>query len=605
VAFAGVVGALVPWPLSGHAIRNQIIEQVRRATGLKMDSPTRVAFALLPRPLIKIEGVDVHDSHGDFSLTSHVAKGALRLTALFTGHIELSSITLFHPDLSVKLQERPLARRGAIARASAAAAGSSQAARADAARLGVVRMIGGRIALRDPARGFGAVFSDVDAKLDWARMSGPATLSGAARWRGRRASVRAWLGKPSALLRGSVSAFTIRAQSGFTAARFDGSVRTGPNWQFKGRTSAFTSSVFDAAQWLDGMAVPAAFGSASVSAQAQADAKAIALKNLRLSLGGSRFEGSAALRTNRARPILSATVATSALAVTPFLSELPPAFGEDGSWSQSPLSRDLGGLDLDLRISATRAKLGGLALSNLGMEVLLEKNRLQFDLPEAKAYGGMVKARVSIAPAGGVQTLSGSATFSKVDAGRLLWAAAEYDRLSGTASGGFSVQSRGASVADLVRGLTGRADFTVSRGEFAGVDFERALRRINSRPLSVASEVHGGGTYFDTLSGGLTFGGGAAALNNVALAGPGVHVALAGEALIGRRALRLAVTARQAGPHGSPSADGSHMTVKVRGSWDEPRLVLNVDKLVRRSEAAAPLFETTAVGSGRASASPQ
>lgn len=593
VALAALMGALVPWTLSGHAIRDQIASQFLSTTGLTMDPPTRVAFALLPRPLIKIENLKAHDNHGGFSVRARVVKGDLRLLALMTGRIELSSITLFHPAMSVDIDRHPLVTKGAIARASGAPAASAQAAKADAARLAVVRMVGGDIAIRSKSRKFRSTLRNVTAKLDWRRLDAPASLSGTGTWRGRTASLTAWFGRPSDLLRGSASPLTLRVDCALGFVRLDGSLRAGASWRFAGQTKAATASLSDVAEWLDENAIlPRAFGRASLSARAKADAKAFSFSDVRLSLGGSNFEGSAALRTTAARPALSATLATDALAVTPYLAELPNAFGEDGSWSRRPLSRDLGGLDLDLRISATQARIGQVEMSDLGMAILLENGRLQIDLPEAKAYGGTLKARAAIAPAGDVQTLSASASFAGVDAGGLLWATNGYDKLSGTGSGQFSVHSSGEAVADLVRGLVGQAQFKVTKGAFVGIDFERALRRINNRPLSVAAEVHGGSTDFDILSGSLAIADDKASLQNVVLAGAGARVGLSGDALLGERALRIGVEARQAGPDGQASAKGSHLTMKIRGFWDDPKLVLNVDKLVRRSRAAAPLFET-------------
>lgn len=591
-SLVALVGALIPWTLSDHSIRNQIARQIRETTGLTMDPPSRMAFALLPRPLIKLENVTVHDRRGAFLVQAPVMKGDLRLISLLTGRIELSSISLFEPTMTVNIDGRPLIQKGALARASVAAPASAQAVLADAARLAVLRVVSGRILIRSPSRGFDASFRHVNANLDWPRLNAPASFSATGDWRGQSGSLTAWVGSPAAWLRGGTSQLALLEKSSICSIKLDGALAAGSDWRFRGQTSASTPSLSAFTAWLnDEASLPRAFGRASFTARAVADKTALAFDNLRLSLGNSDFEGSAALRSTATRPLISATLATDSLSLAPYLAELPKTVGYDGLWSHKPLAKSLGPLDLDLRISASKANLGRVEFSDLGMAVLLENGRLRFDMPEAKVYGGTLKARAIVAPAGGVQSLRASASFANIDAAALLWAASGFDRLSGTASGQFSVQSNGVAIADLMRGLVGTAKFSLSKGEFLGIDLERALRRIDTRPLSVAEEVHGGGTSFDTFSGALSFANDKAELQNVVLTGPGAQMTFKGDALLGERTLHIAAQARQAGSDGKVSPNGSHLNMKIRGFWNDPRLVLNAARLVRRSEAAAPLFQ--------------
>jgi AsmA protein len=116
--------------------------------------------------------------------------------------------------------------------------------------------------------------------------------------------------------------------------------------------------------------------------------------------------------------------------------------------------------------------------------------------------------------------------------------------------------------------------------------------------LSVASEVRGGRTSFDAFSGRVTFANDEADLHDVALVGPGVRLSLTGDLSLAEKALEVTVLARQAGSDGSPSAGGSQLSVQAVGYWDDPRLVIDAASLVRRSEAAAPLFAPAAAASG-------
>jgi AsmA protein len=208
-----------------------------------------------------------------------------------------------------------------------------------------------------------------------------------------------------------------------------------------------------------------------------------------------------------------------------------------------------------------------------------------------------VRGRLTLDRQAGDEALAVDGSFQNVGAGGLLWDAADCTLLNGQASGDFSAESRGRSAADLVRDLSGAASFRVRRGDLVGLDFEQALRRVEKRPLSVAWEVHGGRTSFDAFAGKLVFGDDRATLQDVALSGPGARVNLSGVTYLGEQALDIKAVAQQAGDDGAPSADGSRLTVKIEGYWDDPRLVLDVESLVRSSEAAAPLFAPAAATS--------
>ena len=89
-------------------------------------------FALLPRPRIKFENVTFSAPDAVVSLQTGMIKGDLRLLPLLTGCLELSSITLFSPYISVDLDK-------SVPIAGAVAAGTKPGARSGSGRLGEAR----------------------------------------------------------------------------------------------------------------------------------------------------------------------------------------------------------------------------------------------------------------------------------------------------------------------------------------------------------------------------------------------------------------------------------------------------------------------------------
>ena len=149
------------------------------------------------------------------------------------------------------------------------------------------------------------------------------------------------------------------------------------------------------------------------------------------------------------------------------------------------------------------------------------------------------------------------------------------------------------SLAEIMHSLDGRGQFKLADGEVSGVDLEQALRRMEKRPLSIATEVRTGRTSFTSASGAFDISGGNAEMDQCVASGPGVELAMTGSTEIGDRSLDLHVVARQTGVDTSnPNAPQLHLD--LMGSWDDPVLVLDTASLIRRSAVAAPLLRSLA-----------
>ena len=138
--------------------------------------------------------------------------------------------------------------------------------------------------------------------------------------------------------------------------------------------------------------------------------------------------------------------------------------------------------------------------------------------------------------------------------------------------------------------LQGRAEFDVSQGEISGINIEQALRRVEKRPLLSASDVHNGRTSFDTAKATATVAHGVADILDGAVVGPGAHIAFSGKASIAERTISLNARAQQTGVDGGIREGGPELAFGVAGSWDDPAVEPDAQSLIRRSDAAAPLF---------------
>lgn len=110
---------------------------------------------------------------------------------------------------------------------------------------------------------------------------------------------------------------------------------------------------------------------------------------------------------------------------------------------------------------------------------------------------------------------------------------------------------------------------------------------MDKRPLSIGGEMRSGRTGFASAAGTFAVSTGVASLQDFVIDGPGTTMRVSGAARIADRALDLNAIARQSGSKGD---GGPQLRVDIKGSFDDPHLVLDAASLIRRSEAAAPLF---------------
>lgn len=593
VLLAALGAAAAPWTLSGEALRRELAAQVMQTTGLRAYAGGRATFAVLPRPRIKLENVTISDENGSLIIDTDILKGDLRLLPLIAGRMELASLLLISPTITYDLDGEALRKSGALARASETLPSTPEAAGADEARLGIISIADGIAHVVSKANQIDTTVGDINLTLDWPRLSSPASLNGSMSWQGEVAEVAAWLGKPAALLRGEQSSMTMKFESTALTLSTNGALSSSPRLQYEGRVAASTRSLrglMGTFGWQ--VPLPGPLANVSLTGSARAGLRSLALSGLRMTVDGNSFEGTLALQGTNVRPTLSGTLASDMLVLSPLVSDLPSLSGADGQWNRDTLNlKSLDFADVDLRFSATRARLGSAVFDDTGCSILLTNGRLDLTLGQAKAYGGTLKGRASFTPGANGVDMRATGVFSKVDSGALMKDALRGIRVTGEASGQFSLDGEGESVAQLVRSLDGRAQITFRNGDILGLDLEQALRRLEKRPLSIVTEVRSGRTGFDTAVVSARVTDGTIELDQAAVSGLGVQLAVTGNASLADRSMQLRALARQTtGPSSTPREAGPQLMMEIRGSWDDPALFFDTDSLMRRSEAAAPLL---------------
>ena len=599
--------AALPWSYWDTSIQSQLARQVRDTTGLVLKTSEPVTVALLPRPHIKFRSVTISDRWETLNIETEVLKGNLRLLPLLAGRLEVSSLFLYLPTISLNGYGRPLHDRGAIASASTAAKSSRQALDADAASLAAITISGGRLLIKDGQKQVLSQVGDINAKLEWPRIKSPAAFSGEFIWRGEKVSLDANVSNPGQLLRDQTSPVTIEITSRLLDLQLKGKATSIIGSQFQGSIIASSKAIrpllsMTGSQW----PLPAAMSSVSVRGQINVRNTSTSLTDLTLDIDGSRFSGALAILNRGTRPVVTATLATTDLVIDHRSANFPQLTDSDGKWNRASLPlQPLTIADIDLRLSAENARFDDFSAQDIAIVALARNGSLELTVSSPQAYGGNFNANLKLERGPAIPALSGAINFRGIDAKAFLYSAGSRLRISGISDGEIQFRSAGDNFADITSLLSGSLKLNLSKGAITGIDLVKALNLARTLPLSIPDGIRSGETLIEKghLHANITEG--RIMLTDARLDSGAVYSAITGEISLPNRQLNLAIKAREARefraasktqPAQDPadkSPKANSLDLDVTGNWSRPSIAPNPDSLILRSKAAESLIQDT------------
>jgi len=583
-----VVGlAAAPWTVSQSAQIVAIESQIRSVSGLRLVSHGRSVFAVLPRPHIRIYDAELEKDDGALQLSTSSLRVDLGLSGLVTGRLDLARAVLAnavftidpaHALFSALNDKKP---DGEMA-------------------LGDIQIVDGKVFVRRDGMEKPQLIADaIDARLEWSRARAPLSLIGHCilpSFGEDRPAARfaLWAAQPDHLPAGGESQIALRFDAEAFQIDLNGEVTLAPHPHFHGRIAGAAPSLRVAAQWLGlTLPLPGRYGAASIKGEAQLDPNLLSFPSLNVSIDGNALDGAASIRLDGQRPLYSATLAGASVNLEPLIENLP-SLTSGGQWSHEIFqSSHLGAADLDLRLSATHARIGDFQIDAAALSAILKNGRLDLSLAEASAYSGQVRARAIVAESPAGLDIRGSAVAEKLDVAALLWDGFKRQSLTGTGRANVSFETSGDSFFELASHLDARGEMTVETGEIYGLDLGLAFRRMERRPLTAGVDLRSGRTAFDLLAMKFNIVQGQADIEEGLARDERMTVYFSGRAQIAERALDLHATATRQ-PVGDGDAKPLQLGFSLSGGWDDATLVPDALGLINRSDAAAPLLPKAA-----------
>lgn len=588
-----VAAGFFPLSLWSEPLKRTFQEQVLRTTGLEGTATGRVTVAALPYPRATYANVRIGRADGSFSVAAESMTAEISVLGLLAGKIAFDGIRLVRPQVSVEAtSERPDNASGAIVRAMNAQSANDEARSADQARLGGVRIAGGTVRVR-ASEELSFVVEGVNATMEWPNLGSTATLSGNGLWRGEKFDIEILLGKPAEVLRGEKSPFTVKLSSRLINISADGAVSGGPRWMLDGRMASSSERLTQLLALLNAQPpLPGRLARFAMSGKLRALPQSATLSDIKLSVDANTFEGSLTLLAGAKRPKVSGTLAARTYQLESMDAGLP-VFQQDRQWNRDGFT--IGRLDLfdaDLRLSAGRLNLGVVALTDAGFLISLDDGLLEVTTATAEAFGGALRGRWRFNSRTATPELDATGSFRNINLSTLMRSMGYSATATGTAAGEYTLQTRGSNIQTMMQNLAGNVRSTIRAPEIIGLDLERALRRTERRPLSIPSELRSGQTTFTTADIEAKGENGLLKIERLIASGPGVELSGAGAVSIAERTFQIEIAARQ--PRQSKqSADAKEapsLVLDVSGPWHAPVLSIDPESLIRRSDAAAPLW---------------
>lgn len=609
---ASVVLALVlmlaaPRMVSPADLRRAAVHALAGTTGQPVVILDEPSFSVFPSPRVHLGKVSFPLPSGQ-SLDAENVVARLDLWHLLTGRVEVTEVVVERPTLVL-------------------ADGGLMPALAVAPLLAVkdlpeLRISGGTIAWRTEEGLTRELVSDLDANLDRIKQGHGIAVSIAFDWRDERVSSNLFLDDAAAFLAGTPTPARFVVSTEGAKARFQGRAAREDGLELDGDVTAEADSLRDLAAWM-GTELPGrgGFGPFSLSSRLKMADGAVSLDDASLDLDGNRGDGGLLVKMDGGRPTVQGTFAAERIVLTPY-GGLRLTTDGGREWNRSPLDLAfLRSVNLDLRLSASKVVADQSVLSTVAASAVLADGRLVLALGEARGWGGLIQASLTLAPAAAAGTAPTGAQVrlqldaTDLDLSRTLEEVAGMRRLEGTGSIQLDVAGSGRSVYDIARTLSGAADLSCTDGYLSGLDVAQLLHRIERRPLSAGQDARWGRTAFSTLETSLAVKDGIGTVEEMRLEGQQVRVTAEGEVSIAGRSLDLSGQASLVPPSPAKGADAAGadagadhqkpadpvaLPFSVKGAWDAPTIMADPLSLIERSGAAQSLIESVKSRTGAA-----
>jgi AsmA protein len=616
-----LVAALVavPFLLPMETYKQQIEAQVERATGRALAIEGPLDISLLPTVAVTAEGVRFANLPGSANPDMVRLKGLeaeLKIWPLLRGSVEVDRFVLIEPQFNLEIDaagrpnwelvaaETGNTQQQAVAPEQPGAAteqpGGGMRLPITQVKLGEIRIQDGTLTFSDARSGAEQRIEAINLDLDLPDLQSPMAAQGSLAYRGKPVELGLAVERPLALVQGGSSPVRVTGNAPDLALTFEGAVDNAATPQAGGAIELNVASIRDLAAWL---AEPLAFEGEGlrtfrVSGKLEGSPTQIALSDANLALDAIEGQGNFAIDLSGPVPQMRGRLDLGAVDLNPYLppeatdqaaaddETAPPDAEAATDWSDEPIELPpIGGADVDFALTTDALKVRDLQLDRSELALRLQGAHLSVDLQEIALYGGQGSGQLVLEVVDGTPRISNQFRLEGLQALPFLTAAADFERLRGTANFELSSQTRGRTERELVQNLSGKGQAAFQDGAIVGINLAAMVRNVTS-----AFQGGGGGeeraTDFAELSGSFAIRKGILSNDDLWLQAPVLRVAGRGQINLPERTLDYRLEPKAAptieGQGGAREVAGLLVPVIIKGPWSDPSIAPDLSGVAQR-----------------------
>jgi AsmA protein len=616
-----LVAALVavPFLLPMETYKQQIEAQVERATGRALAIEGPLDISLLPTVAVTAEGVRFANLPGSANPDMVRLKGLeaeLKIWPLLRGSVEVDRFLLIEPQFNLEIDaagrpnwelvaaETGNTQQQAVAPEQPGAAteqpGGGMRLPITQVKLGEIRIQDGTLTFSDARSGAEQRIEAINLDLDLPDLQSPMAAQGSLAYRGKPVELGLAVERPLALVQGGSSPVRVTGNAPDLALTFEGAVDNAATPQAGGAIELNVASIRDLAAWL---AEPLAFEGEGlrtfrVSGKLEGSPTQIALSDANLALDAIEGQGNFAIDLSGPVPQVRGRLDLGAVDLNPYLppeatdqaaaddETAPPDAEAATDWSDEPIELPpIGGADVDFALTTDALKVRDLQLDRSELALRLQGAHLSVDLQEIALYGGQGSGQLVLEVVDGTPRISNQFRLEGLQALPFLTAAADFERLRGTANFELSSQTRGRTERELVQNLSGKGQAAFQDGAIVGINLAAMVRNVTS-----AFQGGAGGeeraTDFAELSGSFAIRKGILSNDDLWLQAPVLRVAGRGQINLPERTLDYRLEPKAAptieGQGGAREVAGLLVPVIIKGPWSDPSIAPDLSGVAQR-----------------------
>ncbi len=503
VILAGLAAA-TPYLINSRLVKNQISSQISSWMGLPVTVRGEPIVTVFPYLTVKLKEVEVGSNlPGEQAplVSMDVLRAEMYWLPLVLGEFKVRRFSLINPQFS-------LVRRADGERSWDLEHGTLLAPKGQGTglslsdiSLGRFAISGGKARYADEISGRDEVFDDINLSVIWPSTGRAASVEGKFTWREEDIALEANSDRPMELITGGLSPLNLAIQSDRFSAQLDGTAATLSDLQLEGDFSFETQSLRKMLTWLGFELAPGEnLGAASISGRANMVGASASFSEMALKLDDNQADGVLQLDFRRERGLVQGTLAYDQLNLSPYLSRLE---GGPSVLERSLSPKDLGRMDIDVRLSANSLSLGAVTLGRTAASLVTRNQQLSLSIGEAFAYGGRLEASLEMRPSK-TQTdhlvTVMRAKANGISAGTFAREISREPYVTGTALAEIDIQGEGRTLQETIRNAAGDLSMVITEGSMSHFNLEVMLDALQAGTDVEPDAIYEGGTRFDVLS---------------------------------------------------------------------------------------------------------